>query len=82
MTTLRIKLSDELRAAADEQISSGQYPDHSAYISNLIRDDIERRQTEHVLLGRLRAGPATEMTDADFERIRMRLDERAAFPIT
>lgn len=78
MTTLQIKLPDDLRAIADQQVSSGQYPDYSTYISSLIRQDLQRRETESMLLARLGSNPGTEMTDADFDRLHARLDARAA----
>jgi antitoxin ParD1/3/4 len=77
MTTLNISLPDDVRALADEQVASGRYASHSDYVASLIRQDrqrMEQQRTEALLRQRLQSGPSREMTDADFDRIRQRLE--------
>jgi Arc/MetJ-type ribon-helix-helix transcriptional regulator len=72
MNTLQIRLPDELRAIADEQLASGRFRTIDDYVAALIRQDEERRRIEAKLKERM-SEPATEMTDADFDRIRERV---------
>ena len=77
MTTLNISLTDEAKALADEQVASGRYASHSDYVASLIfrdRQRIEQERTEAKIRQRLQSGPSREMTDADFDRIRQRLE--------
>jgi antitoxin ParD1/3/4 len=80
MTKLDISLPDDVKALADQQVAGGRYPTLSDYVADLIRRDQQRLEadarTESRLLDRLRSGPAQEMTDADFDRIRERLDDQ------
>ena len=79
MTKLDISLPDDVKALADQQIADGRYSSLSDYVADLIRRDQlqmeEDARTESHLLARLRSGPSQEMTDADFDRIRDRLED-------
>ena len=82
MTTLNISLPDNLRAAANERVARGEYPSLSEYLADLIRRDVElerleQERIEAILLERL-DGPSQEVTDADFDRIRQRLEAEIA----
>ena len=77
MTTLNLSLPDDVRALADEQVASGRYASHSEYVASLILQDLQRldqARTEAVVRQRLQSGPSREMTDADFDRVRQRLE--------
>jgi putative addiction module CopG family antidote len=81
MTTLSITVPDELRAAAEQAVASGRFATVSEYVATLIRQDQERNRDEDVearLLQRLNAGPAEQLTDACFDRVRQRLDAEVA----
>ena len=81
MTTLNISLPDEVRSLADEQVASGRFASVSDYVASLIREDgerAERQRVEGLLLRRLNAGPARDVTDGDFDAIRSRLESEIA----
>jgi antitoxin ParD1/3/4 len=44
MTTVKISIPDAMSEWLDERIRSGQYADASDYVSDLIRQDRERRE--------------------------------------
>jgi Arc/MetJ-type ribon-helix-helix transcriptional regulator len=78
MSTLSINVPDEIREAAEQVVAAGRFATVSEYIATLIRQDqvwIERQSLESHLVGRVDAGPSREMTDADFDDIRARLDD-------
>lgn len=80
MVEVSIALPDDLKDAVDEAVAQGQFPSRSEYLANLIRRDRDRIHEEHeaVLRQRLESTPVTEMTDADFDRIRQRLEGEIA----
>lgn len=79
MSTLEITLPDELKAVAERRIAAGRFSNLSEYVSSLIqRDRAETEDLERLLRQRLNAGPATPMTDADFDRIRERVEVEIA----
>jgi antitoxin ParD1/3/4 len=80
MQTLSITVPDDLRTAAEQAVASGRFTTVSEYIANLIRQDQQRDDefTEARLLQRVHAGPAADLTDAHFDRIRERLDAEVA----
>jgi len=81
MPTLNISLPDDVSALADEQVASGRYASHSDYVASLILQDLQRLEQERaqaVLRQRLQSGPSRQMADADFDRIRQRLETEIA----
>jgi antitoxin ParD1/3/4 len=75
MTRLDISLPDDVKALADQRASDGGYSSLSEYLADLIRRDRDQQQrTEQLLLRRLESGPSREMTEADFDQIRTRLN--------
>jgi Arc/MetJ-type ribon-helix-helix transcriptional regulator len=80
MQTLSITIPEELRAAAETAVASGRFATVSEYIATLIRQDQQREdeRTESFLLQRTQAGPAIDLTDAHFDRVRAQLDAEVA----
>lgn len=79
MSTLSITLADDLRAAAERAVAAGEFASIDQYIAALIRQDQERaRRIEAHLIERVETGPSQEMTAADFDAIRRRLDAEVA----
>jgi putative addiction module CopG family antidote len=79
MSTLNITLSPDLRTAAERAVASGAFASIDDYIAALIRQDQARaRAIESHLVERVESGPAVEMTAADFDAIRRRLDAEVA----
>jgi antitoxin ParD1/3/4 len=80
MTKLDISLPDDVKALADQKVAGGRYPSLSEYVADLIRRDQQHTEddprTEAHLLQRIRSGPSQEMTDADFDRIRDRVEDQ------
>ena len=76
MATLSISLPDELRAAAETAVVSGRFATISEYVATLIRRDQlrEGHNTQSFLRHRTQAGPAADLSDTHFDRIRARLD--------
>ncbi len=79
MTILSISIPDTTRQYIDEQVASGAYRSASDYLNALVTEDQERKvgeRLEALLLDGLASGPATPMTDADWDDMRRRFDER------
>jgi antitoxin ParD1/3/4 len=79
MVQLNISLPEALQAFVEEQVAAGSYSTPGEYLEALIRDDQKRKaqqKLEALLLEGLESGPATEMTDADWDEMRRRFDER------
>ena len=71
MTQLSISLPEDLTTYIQTQISSGSYPTPSQYIQALIKQDQSRRtHLETLALEGLNSGPATPMTQDDWDTIR------------
>jgi Arc/MetJ-type ribon-helix-helix transcriptional regulator len=78
-TTLTISLPDDLRAALDEQVSSGAYASREAYIQELIRRDHLLGDRDHLqaqLLQRTDDRDSVLMDRADVARLRDELKRR------
>ena len=78
-TTLTISLPDDLRAALDEQVSSGAYASREAYIQELIRRDQllgDREHLEAQFLQRADDRDSVLMDRADVARLRDELKRR------
>jgi antitoxin ParD1/3/4 len=79
MTSLNISLPESMRTWIDEQVAKGGYGTASEFLRQLIRE-AQRQQSEDrleaLLLQGLDSGPATEMTNADWDRLKQRARER------
>ena len=56
MTTMNIRLPDELRVCVDALVKSGEYQNNSDYVRDLIRTDLEQRAAAAQLRGDLERG--------------------------
>jgi antitoxin ParD1/3/4 len=85
MATMNISLPDSVQEFIQAQVDSGRSSSISDYLLRLVRED-ERLQAqvslEALLVEGLESGDATEMTETDWEDIRMEglraLEERAS----
>ena len=78
---MNISLSKTMRQWVDEQVATGEYEDSSEYLQELIRRDRKqkiRRRIEEALLEGLNSGPATPMTQKDWDYIRKEARRRVA----
>ena len=72
-TTMNVSLSETLRDYVNERVGEGIYSNTSDYIRALIRVDMKRRadqQLEAAILESIASGPATPMTQDDWQHIR------------
>lgn len=76
MTTINIELPDDVRAAADAQVSGGRYASHSAYVQALIEADQRELQIDAQLAERLNEQEEIPMDAADFAAMRQELLRR------
>ena len=79
MASLNIDLPEKLQEFIEEQVAAGTYNSASEYLQALVRDDQKRRaqqRLEALVLKGLESGPATPMTDADWDDMLRRFDER------
>jgi Arc/MetJ-type ribon-helix-helix transcriptional regulator len=80
MVAMSITIPEDLRAAAEQAVASGRLATVSEYVATLIRQDQQREDqvTQDRLLQRIKVGPASDLTDAHFDRIRERLNAEVA----
>ena len=81
MTTLNISLPEPMRAYVDKRVAEGGYSTASEYIRRLVREDQKRAakdRLESLLMEAVEAGPAVEMTVADWDELRRRVWQRHA----
>lgn len=78
MSGLSIEIPEDVRVAAEEAVASGRFATVSEYVAALIRADQRRSELEAHLRRRIESGPAVEMGDEDFNRIRERLEGEIA----
>jgi len=79
MSEISIFFPDSMRMFIDEQVAQGGYRTASEYLRALVHEDQKRKARERLealLLEGLESGPATEMTDDDWDEMRRRFDER------
>ena len=72
-TSMNISLPQALRDFVSERVKTGFYGNNSDYIRDLIKADKKKAAQEHLealLLEGLNSGPASPMTDADYDEIR------------
>ena len=73
MASLNISIPNDMRQFVDERTRTNAYSTPTEYVRTLIREDQKRaveERLESLLLESLHSGPATEMTQADWVRIR------------
>lgn len=80
METMNISLPKELAEFVERRVA-GQFGNRSEYFRHLVRQDVERprpRPLDELLTEGLESGPATEMTEEQWEALRQRARDRAA----
>ena len=82
MVTMNISLPDDMKAFAEEQAARGGFPTVGEYVRSLLNEaqmrERYRLEINAKLLEALDSGPATAMTQDDWDGIRAELDRRAA----
>ena len=82
MATMNISLPDEMKAFIEAQAAAKGFGTVSEYMRALVREVQERTtRREHVdalLLEGLESGPATPLTNSDWETIRREVKKRHA----
>jgi antitoxin ParD1/3/4 len=82
LASMNISLPAALRIQLEKKLARHSYSSASEYVRELVRRDLQREAIEKVdtlLLEGLKAGPATPMTEGDWEdlrRIASRLSKR------
>jgi antitoxin ParD1/3/4 len=80
-TSMNISLPESLRDWVQNRVSNEGYGTVSEYFRELIREDQKRKAHEELdrkLLEAIDSGEATEMTAADWKRVRATVRERLA----
>lgn len=80
MDTLNISLPRVLKEYVQQRVRHGGYGNTSEYVRELIRTEQKQRahdELEAMLLEGIQSGPATEMTKADWKKLRNRLKTKA-----
>jgi antitoxin ParD1/3/4 len=75
LTEVNISLPLSMKIFIDEVVAEGGYSTASEYVRELIEDAKRRKSQEEIeqrLLEALESGPATPMTKADWEGIKLR----------
>jgi antitoxin ParD1/3/4 len=81
MNTMNIAIPKQLKSFVQRQVERRGYSSVSEYVRDLIRGDQERQAVgalEAEFLKGLDSGPATPMTKADWQDIRMEVKRRSA----
>ncbi len=79
MTSLNVSLPESMREWIDEQVKTGGYGTASEFVREVIREaqkNKARQELEAKLLAGINSGPATEMTKADWGRLKERARSR------
>lgn len=79
MMTLNISLPESMKAFVEEQVRSGGYDTPSDYVRTLIREAQVRaakQELESKLIEGMDSGPATPMTNDDWDELKRRVWER------
>ena len=79
MATMNISVTDEMKAFVEAQLAEEGYATASEYLRALIREAQKRkarRALEAKLLEGLQSGPATPMTQEDWDDLERRVWER------
>lgn len=84
MTNINVSLPQQMRDWVEAQIKAGRYGNLSEYVRDLIRRDQKMAAEEHLEslllagLDSLDAGKGSELTPADWERLRQGVIRRHA----
>ena len=81
MEDLSITLPGSLREFVASEVTAGHYHSPSAYLEALVREAQRRKAKEKVdalLVAGLESGPASPLSDDDWQQIRRELQERQA----
>jgi antitoxin ParD1/3/4 len=73
VVTMNISLPATLRGALEKKLERQSYGTASEYVRDLIRKDLQREaiaQVDELLLEGINSGPATPMTDEDWQELR------------
>ncbi len=73
VVTMNVSLPAPLRAELEKKLERQAYGTTSEYVRELIRKDLQREASERVdtlLLEGVHSGPATPMTDRDWQELR------------
>ena len=77
MATINISIPDSLKKFLDEQVKKHDYSTVSEYFRDLLRAAKRRATNEHIdalLIEGLESGPASPLTEADWEKLHAELD--------
>jgi antitoxin ParD1/3/4 len=81
MTSMNISLPEAMKEYIEAKVAAGGYGTASEYIRELVRAAQKREaedKLEALLLEGINSGPATPMTEADWEEHRQKLREHIA----
>jgi antitoxin ParD1/3/4 len=81
VVTMNVSLPATLRGALEKKLERHAYGTASEYVRELIRKDLQREaiaQVDELLLDGLHSGPATPMTDHDWQELRTLAGRRPA----
>ncbi len=73
VVTMNVSLPASLRGALEKKLERQSYGTASEYVRELIRKDLQQEaiaQVDALLLEGLNSGPATPMTDQDWQELR------------
>jgi antitoxin ParD1/3/4 len=79
VTRMEISLPKSLHAFIEEQIASSRYGTISEYLQALVQRELTlkaEQRLEALLIEGLESGRASVMTDADWDEMRQKYDER------
>jgi len=77
MSSMKISLSDTLKAFVDDQVTGRGYDDSSDYIRELIREDQDRQRLRALLLDGAASLPVAPADTAYFDGLRQQVQDRA-----
>ena len=75
MATMNISLTDDMKAAIDEQVERRGYVSTSEYVRELVRKDLQLAHVRNLLLEGAQSGPGRP-ADQVMADLRRRVDER------
>ena len=80
MDTLNVSVPVAMKKYVQERVKTGGYGNTSEYVRELIRGEQKQRaqaELEALILEGINSGPSTEMTRADWDRLRDEIKHRA-----
>ncbi len=81
MDTLNVSMPKAMKEYVQERVKTGGYGNTSEYVRELIRSEQKQRakeELETLILEGIQSGPSTEMTTADWKKLRDEVKQRAA----